>query len=298
MSLLLKPLTLTQSAGRRLKATATAVRAGPYILAIPLLLFALMVALGIWATIAGAAGDAAAARVAANSQLNVVCASLELTFAQSVVPVRSLANLVQQVPDYDTVIKMWSTWVPTFYSWVRGNELADRGSSLTLMPAGRVTAVYPPSAANNTVMGLDILLPGPFIASGTKLLAVTVPIMMRNVNANETWGIPWGGDLLDKCPECYNNATRTKWWGFAALSLSLDSALEDSAGTKLVSLLDGLHYRLSAPTLASAAEDRAYSTLYESTDKPMASDSLCRDVLVLEDKVRQGQTKCHITAST
>ncbi|KAL6762819.1 hypothetical protein V8C86DRAFT_550956 [Haematococcus lacustris] len=129
-------------------------------------------------------------------------------------------------------------------------------------------------------------LAGPFLAAGYKVLSVNVPIMMRNVNANETWGIPWGADLLDKCPECYNNATRTKWWGFAALSLSLDSVLEDSAGTKLLSQLDGLHYRLSVPTLANAAEDQAFSTLYESTDKAMASESLCREVLVLEDKWR------------
>ncbi|KAL6762818.1 hypothetical protein V8C86DRAFT_550955 [Haematococcus lacustris] len=142
---------------RRFQATATAIRASPYIIVIPLLLFSVMLAVGIWATVAGADGDAAAARVAAYSRLDAVSANLELTFAQSAVPVRSLANLVQQVPDYDTVIKMWSTWVSTFFSWIPGKELTSRGNSLAITPAGRVAAMYP--MLNSTAVGLDILQP-------------------------------------------------------------------------------------------------------------------------------------------
>ncbi|GFH21958.1 phosphodiesterase [Haematococcus lacustris] len=186
-------LTLTQSAGRILKAAATASRAHPHTLAIPMLLFALSVTIGIWATVAGAAGDATAARVAAHNRLSAVSADLELTFAQSVMPVRTLANMVQQVPDYDAVMKMWRVWVPTMFGWVPGKELARRGNSLTLIPAGRVTAVYPPSAANNTIIGLDILQPGlrdealPIISKGG-MAVVGKSRGGAHAHQQDTWG--------------------------------------------------------------------------------------------------------------
>ncbi|KAL6762827.1 hypothetical protein V8C86DRAFT_3130553 [Haematococcus lacustris] len=284
---------------QRLQVVIQAISSSPYILAIPSLLFAVMVALGVWGTIEGAAGDVAAARVSAQSRLDGVAQTLELTFAQAVFPVRQLADLIKHYPQYDTVMAMWDDWVPNWWSWAPGSHSVV----LMMVPQGVISAVYPHTPTNRANLGLDIfsgyyraptlvalntVLPkvsGPFKAEGDPRLYVTVsiPIYFTNVTPDTTWGIPHQPD----CPVglCYKHESKTKWWGTAAITLDVDVMFDPTGSNHILNQFSdsGLSWRLSSPTFGDSS---TYNTVYESSSASMGCNNLCKSIPVVNDEWR------------
>ncbi|KAL6762810.1 hypothetical protein V8C86DRAFT_550365 [Haematococcus lacustris] len=284
----------------RLKAVYREVHANPSILVIPLLLFSIVLSLGVWGVHTGATRDTAAARIAAQSRLDGVAQTLELTFARAILPVRQLAGLIQHIPNYQTLMGMWDSWIPPW--WSLGP--ANKATAFVMAPFGRIAATYPHTPENKAILTLDTLadprssqaILAAIMAGRTTMLGVTKsptdgqnaltlldPVFIRNVSADESWSIP-GGEPTN-CPPglCYNATTRTKWWGHVVLGLLVDEVMKDSSGHFLLDplALDNAEYRLLSPVFGSP---HLTTSLYESTDKAMTSDSLCREVLVVEDK--------------
>ncbi|GFH08657.1 hypothetical protein HaLaN_03650 [Haematococcus lacustris] len=86
--------------------------------------------------------------------------------------------------------------------------------------------------------------------------------------------------MVDLTATCATNDL----WGHVVLGLLVDEVMKDSSGHFLLDplALDHTEYRLLSPVFGSP---HLTTSLYESTDKAMTSDSLCREVLVVEDKV-------------
>ncbi|GFH27870.1 uncharacterized protein HaLaN_26256 [Haematococcus lacustris] len=202
-------------------------------------------------------------RVAAQSRLDGVAQTLELTFARAILPVRQLAGLIQHIPNYQTLMGMWDSWIPPW--WSLGP--ANKATAFVMAPFGRIAATYPHTPENKAILTLDTLadprssqaILAAIMAGRTTMLGVTKsptdgqnaltlldPVFIRNVSADESWSIP-GGEPTN-CPPglCYNATTRTKWWGHVVLGLLVDEVMKDSSGHFLLDplALDNAEYRL------------------------------------------------------
>ncbi|KAJ9521889.1 hypothetical protein QJQ45_024759, partial [Haematococcus lacustris] len=261
------------------------------------MVFTTILAVGVWGVLRGANLDAAAARTAAQSRLDGLALNLELSFSRAALPVRQLVDLIQHFPHYATIMSMWGDWLPNWWASAPGAQSV----CMVMAPQGIITAAYPDNPLTRTLPGLNILdgmyrlatlstlrskrykVSGPYRLPGVDQLHTTIaaPVFFDNVSDAEAWGIPHN---ISGCPSglCYDNATRTKWWGNAAIALNVDALVRDSSNRSILEQLTdiGLQYRLIGPNFA----DTALEAIYESTDAAMTSSSLCTKVAVLADQ--------------
>ncbi|KAJ9505875.1 hypothetical protein QJQ45_010053 [Haematococcus lacustris] len=249
------------------------------------------------------------AQLSAQTRLNSVASTLELTFLQASLPAKQVADMAPQ-----------------------GAE----GLGVYMSPQGHVTASYPYTSRNQQVLGLDTLtgqfreetlvqisradvitagqavksrglsttpaarlrdlwqhmqdhhtLPlqlraGPFPILGRNVVTTSIPIFFTNTSAEETWGSP---RQATNCSICYNATTRTKWWGYVSIALDVDALLTDPSGLFLLNQLSdsNLHYRLATRPLGGV-DDGLQTTVYESTSNSMSDSAVCRGITVVSDR--------------
>ncbi|KAL6758671.1 hypothetical protein V8C86DRAFT_2591326, partial [Haematococcus lacustris] len=208
---------------QHIRGVAIVVRATPHIAYVPMLLLAASVSLGVWGTTYGSNKDADSARLSAQTRLDSVASTLELTFLQASLPAKQVADMVKHTPDVPTLQTIWNDRVPTWWSWApQGAE----GLGVYMAPQGHVTASYPNTSRNQQVLGLDtltgqfreetlvqisradVITAGPFPILGQSVVTTSIPIFFTNTSADETWGSP---RQATNCSICYNQTTRTKW---------------------------------------------------------------------------------------
>ncbi|GFH33313.1 uncharacterized protein HaLaN_32663, partial [Haematococcus lacustris] len=169
-----------------------------------------------------------------------------------------------------------------------------------MSPQGHVTASYPHTSRNQQVLGLDtltgqfreetlvqisradVITAGPFPILGQCVVTTSIPIFFTNTSVDETWGFPL---QATNCSICYNQTTRTKWWGYISIALDVDALLTDPSGLFLLNQLSDskLHYRLATRPLGGIG-DSLQTTVYESTSDGMSDSAMCRDITVVSDR--------------
>ncbi|GFH28735.1 calcium/calmodulin-dependent 3',5'-cyclic nucleotide phosphodiesterase 1B, partial [Haematococcus lacustris] len=148
------------------------------------------------------------------------------------------------------------------------------------LASGVISAVHPRTQGNNAQMGINIF--SEFYRAQTLVsLGTSRAMYFSNVTENTTWGIPHRPD----CPPglCYNNATQTKWWGVAAITLDVNTIFNPTGNLFILDQFSdiGLSWRLSSPTFGNTSKR---STVFQSTSADMNSHSMCRNISLLQDE--------------
>ncbi|KXZ50319.1 hypothetical protein GPECTOR_17g958 [Gonium pectorale] len=208
----------------------------------------------------------------------------------SYAPTVSLSVVVHHDPSYDNVVNLFESAAPELLSLAPPNAL----TSLQLAPNGVIRMAYP-LEPNQAVIGHDLIAPdedkhgaletiaygrmvlmGPlnFIQGGFGIRA-HLPIFIHNVTANATFG---GPDALNPlCGSlCYNETTRSKFWGFATALIDLQT-LNSGNTSRLRGIGDsGYDYELLAPVWdvsyigsSAGAATRNYTRLAGSSKRPV-----------------------------
>ncbi|PNH12446.1 Calcium/calmodulin-dependent 3',5'-cyclic nucleotide phosphodiesterase 1C [Tetrabaena socialis] len=175
-------------------------------------------------------------------------------------PVYTLSALVHYNPNFDAVSAVFRS---SFAYELSRQASGMRG--LLLSPYGVIRLAYP-LEGNSGALGFDIFAsaldgesavqtvkegkltlvgPLPFQQGGSGV-RVVLPIFVNASSANTSFGGP--DSQNPRCgAACYNQATGSKFWGFASVIIDLD-ALSNGTDSRLRSLEDrGFAYELTAP---------------------------------------------------
>ncbi|GLC67880.1 hypothetical protein PLESTF_000618600 [Pleodorina starrii] len=247
----------------------------------PLLLLAVILAVGIWGVTHVAQFEERSARDRASILALDAAVWVQQVLANSIAPVLLTSAMVSYNPYYPAVKSLFQGLAPVMHAQAPPGSLRV----LQLVPQGVVTDSYP-TQGNEGAIDLDLFasptnrdgaiktasdrtltLVGPmnFVQGGTGFI-VRKPIFVPNVTANETFAAPHPA-INPACgrPCAYNTTSRTALWGFASALVDLD-VLTQSNGSKLRSLED-LGYRYELMTRGSVGTQMG-QLVAGSADKP------------------------------
>ncbi|KAG2497449.1 hypothetical protein HYH03_004604 [Edaphochlamys debaryana] len=231
----------------------------------PLLVLAVVLAVGVWGVTRVAQADADTARLRASAIALDLASDFRQHLSVAISPVLSLAALVGHDPGYQFVTSIFATFVPEVAKQVPGNAI----KSLQLAPFGVIRMVYP-LKGNEAAMGFDLFnssteregairtvadrrmtLVGPMVfRQGGYGVRVRMPIFAPNTSANATFGGP--DPLNPVCgAACYDAEAGASFWGFATALVDLN-LLADASGARLRELeQQGYRYEVVAPHVAA-----------------------------------------------
>ncbi|KXZ50318.1 hypothetical protein GPECTOR_17g957 [Gonium pectorale] len=231
-------------------------RAYPATLVWPLLCLGLLLGVGVWGVVKVAQVEERGAkdRAASHAISTAVWFKQQLNVATA--PVLLMAAIVNYNPRYSEVSSLFEGLAPAIYQ----QTLSPILRSIEFVPHGVVRNTFSPAGHQTDAVGFDLFnsvqdrddavrtvstrvltLVGPLdLAEGGRAVIVRQPVFVANASQDETFGIPDPINPLCGQPCAYNATSRTKFWGFSAALLNLDS-LKRLAEQEL--RLDALGYR-------------------------------------------------------
>ncbi|GLI60999.1 hypothetical protein VaNZ11_003257 [Volvox africanus] len=251
----------------------------PSTLGYPLLVLAVVVAVGVWGVTRVAQVDIAGAKARASALGTEMAISLLHQVMVPAMPLHAVAALVHSNLSYSLLEALFPPFVQDLASKI--NSSSRSFSRLQLAPAGVLRLVYPPGR-NGTDLGTDLFdepsqrdtilkavanrglyLEGPLnLRGGGTVMRAWLPIFAPTAGgeagARTSFDLP--NALNPSCGTlCYDNSTGMKLWGLADLDIQLDFFQGNSSSSTnpwSLTSIESRGYRYRLMDLAGPLERR------------------------------------------
>eukprot|EP00775_Hariotina_reticulata_P009645 gene9645-9805_t len=294
-------LSIGASLKRSLEGVSKVVREKPYTLLVSLLATLLLIAAGVVGVLAAANTETRHRKGSAIGFANNAASAFEVQLQQTFAPLTALSVLIHFQPYYPAIAEAFDGIAQELLA---SQPVPDAIASLQASPAGIVRSFYPlkgnekalnhnlfkdparRTAALETVRRGVLTLQGPLkLLQGYHAAIARMPIFIYNVSNNETFGGPNADPNSSSssssrvvvqaakvrfpyepynCDICYNETTRTKFWGFVSCVVKLQD-LADGKDTRLNTLSEmGYNFEFFAPQL-----DMPVILIASTPDKPV-----------------------------
>ncbi|KAG2424277.1 hypothetical protein HXX76_014655 [Chlamydomonas incerta] len=261
------------------RAAMKMVRKFPSVLVLPLLVLALLIGLGIFGVRTAANDHVKSSRVDAEAAALKAANAYSLSLDAAILPVLTLGTFIRETPSLAALGPAFPRIAVDLLKQARNSAALQ----LKLVPFGIVRAIFPPlldlstlglnlfsdptrrQEALQTVELKSVWMAGPLSVppEERRVLIARNPVFMPGVGPDETWGN--GAEGNTNCSACYDNTTRTKFWGFAAVYIAFDD-LTTGPNSPLLPLTTRHYlYRLTKP---AAGESGQAVVLSESSPAP------------------------------